>query len=319
MTVVIGEVDRGKTTLVARLATALHGRGWSVGVLDADIGQSEVGPPTTVGLGRVTRPLERLADAEPVALRFVGVTSIVREQVGTVVAIARLAARARQSGIDRLLVDTGGLVRGDLGQRIKQAKIDALDPDLVVAVDAGGECEPILAPYRRTGRPRIIRVAPPATVRSRSPDERRRHREGSLAAHFTGARRVGLDLTHVALRRPALFLGEPIDRAELTAVAMDGIELLWGERRGGEVAIVSRAPLADAERRAVSRALGASGLVDHALDDLVGRLAGLDTAAFELVALGATVELDFVRRTLTVDTTADLARVVSVTIGQERV
>ena len=54
VTVVIGEVNSGKTTLVARLASALFARGRSVGVLDADVGQSEIGPPTTVGLGRRT-------------------------------------------------------------------------------------------------------------------------------------------------------------------------------------------------------------------------------------------------------------------------
>ena len=270
VTVVIGDVNRGKTTLVARLATALHGRGLRVGVLDADTGQSEIGPPTTVGLGRVTRPLERLGDAEPVAVRFVGATSVAREQVATVVAVVRLAARARGAGLERLLVDTSGLVRGDLGQRIKQAKIDAIDPDLVIAVDAGGECEAIVAPYRRSPRPRIIRVTPPALARSRSADERRRHRERALAKHFAEARRVTLDLTRFALRRPALYLGDPSDRDELAAV------------------------------------------------DLVGHLAGLDDAGQEMVALGAVVALDVAGRALTVDTTADVARVVAVTIGQER-
>jgi polynucleotide 5'-hydroxyl-kinase GRC3/NOL9 len=318
VTVVIGDVNRGKTTLVARLASELFARGRAVGVLDADVGQSEIGPPTTVGLGRVTRPLARLGDAEPVALRFVGVTSVVREQAGTVAAIARLADRARELGLAHLLVDTSGLVRGDLGQRIKQAKIEALDPDLLVAVDDAGECEPVLAAYRKSGRPAVLSIPPVREVRTRSADERRQHRERALAAHFAGARRVTLDLGRVALRRPALFVGEPIDPADLADLSDGGAELLWGERRGGEVALVSRAPLSDAARRTIGRALGAAGLVDHALDDLVGMLAALEDASFDTRALGAVVGVDFERRAVTVDTGADPSDVHAIAIGRER-
>ena len=318
VTVVLGEVNRGKTTLVARLASALAARGAAVGVLDADVGQSEVGPPTTVGLGRVTRPLDRLGDAEPVALRFVGATSVVREQAGTIAAIARLVERARRLALAHLIVDTSGLVRGDLGQRIKQAKIDAIDPDLLIAIDEAGECEPILSAYRRSGRPNVLSIAPVPEVRTRSADERRRHRERALAAHFTGARRVTLDLGRVALRRPALFIGEPIDAEELADLSSSGTELLWGERRGGEVAVVSRAALGEGERRTVGRALRAAGFVDHAIDDIVGMLAGLEDPSLDTIALGAIVDVDFEQRTLTIDTVADPARITAVAIGRER-
>jgi polynucleotide 5'-hydroxyl-kinase GRC3/NOL9 len=318
VTVVIGEVNAGKTTLVARLATALHARGRSVGVLDADVGQAEVGPPTTVGLGRVVRPLGRLGDAERVALRFVGATSAVRDQLATVIGVARLAARARELGLTHVLVDTSGLVRGDLGLRLKQAKIDAVDADLVLAIDRDGECEPIVGPYRRAARPRIVGVLAAAAARSRSPEERRLHRERAFAAHFAGARRVVIDLGPVALRRPALFVGEPIGAQELADAAGDGPELVWGERRGGEVAVVCRGKLDDGERRAVSRRLRASGFVDHAAEDIVGMLAGLEDGRLETVALGAVLALDFGERAITVDTTADVDRVTGIAVGRER-
>ncbi|MBI2204752.1 MAG: hypothetical protein HYU41_12955 [Candidatus Rokubacteria bacterium] len=319
LTLVVGEVNLGKTTLVTRVANALLARGLRVGVIDADVGQSEVGPPTTVGLGRVVRPLERLGDAEPVALRFVGATSPVRDQAGTIAAVARLAVRARAEGLTHVLVDTSGLVRGDLGLRLKQAKIDALAPDLLLVLDRGGECDPILAPYLRAGRPRVVRVPVPDETRARSPEERRRHRDRALAAHFDGARRVTLDLRRVVLRRPALFVGEPIESEELLDVAAEGTELLWGERRGGEIAVVSRARLGESERRGLSRRLGAQGFVEHALEDIVGMLAGLEDAELDMLALARVSAIDFEERTLAVETTADVDRVVSVNIGREPV
>jgi polynucleotide 5'-hydroxyl-kinase GRC3/NOL9 len=246
VTIVIGEVDRGKTTLVAQLATALHTRGLRVGVLDADVGQSEIGPPLTVALGRVTRPLARTGDADVVALRFAGTTSVVHEQAGVVASMKALAARARAEGLERLIVDTSGLVR-DLGQRIKRAKIDALAPDLLVAVQATDECEPILAAYAGTARtragadrPRIVRVTPSPLVRGRSPEVRRRYREDALAAHFAGARVVTLDLSRVALRRPSAAAGDPV-------VPPDGA-LVGLEDREGDLIALARVIGSDAGR-----------------------------------------------------------------------
>jgi polynucleotide 5'-kinase involved in rRNA processing len=44
----LGGTDAGKMTLVAALARRLAGE-HEVAVLDADIGQSHIGPPTTIG------------------------------------------------------------------------------------------------------------------------------------------------------------------------------------------------------------------------------------------------------------------------------
>jgi polynucleotide 5'-hydroxyl-kinase GRC3/NOL9 len=319
--VVIGEIDLGKTTLVARLSTALHRRGAQVAVVDADVGQTEIGPPTTVALGRVARPLGRLAEAERLAMRFIGATSAVRDQLATIVAVERLVHRALALGFDHVLIDTSGLVRGDLGLRLKQAKIDAVDADVVVALDRGGECAPILAPYERTGRPRVVYCTPaPAPVRrARSQEERRRHREGALAKHFAGARPITLDLNRIVLRRPALFAGSPIDRVELEdAGGAIGDRLVWGERRGGEVALVSMKRPGDHERRVLSRRLNAAGLVTHALDDLIGMLAALEDETLEALGLAVVNALDFDARAMTVTTAADLARAVAIAVGHQR-
>ena len=127
--VVIGDNDTGKTTLVTRVASELARRGSTVGVVDADLGQSDIGPPTTLGLGRVRAPLERLAQAEIVALHFIGVTSPARCVHETAEATARLAVHARRNGCDRLVVDTCGLIAGDVGRALKtsiEAKVREL-------------------------------------------------------------------------------------------------------------------------------------------------------------------------------------------------
>src|SRR5713101_6858164 len=93
--VVIGASDAGKTTLVTALGSALASRGERVGVVDSDVGQSEIGPPTTVGLGRMAARVTRLSDAEPIAFQFVGVSSPARDIRGVAEAARRMVDRAR--------------------------------------------------------------------------------------------------------------------------------------------------------------------------------------------------------------------------------
>src|SRR6266481_3255971 len=143
VTLILGTSDTGKTFLTARLAAALAARGERVAVVDADVGQSEIGPPTTVGLGRVSGALARLGDAEVIALEFVGDTSPVRYIRETADATGRLVRRALDAGFERVLVDTGGLVEGPLGLALKRAKVRAADPDLVLVLQRREESEPI--------------------------------------------------------------------------------------------------------------------------------------------------------------------------------
>jgi polynucleotide 5'-hydroxyl-kinase GRC3/NOL9 len=197
ITLVLGAGDTGKTTLVTGLASSLAARGIVVGVVDADLGQSDVGPPTTVGLGRVRRPIADLGAAELIGLEFLGMTSPARCMRETGDATARLVARAFDEGCERVLVDTSGLVEGHFGLALKRIKIDRVHPDLLIALQCRTECEPILQRY--AGGPVILRL-PAATAARRSQAERRRRRQRALDRHLAGAKPVGLDLTRVAAR-----------------------------------------------------------------------------------------------------------------------
>jgi polynucleotide 5'-hydroxyl-kinase GRC3/NOL9 len=193
---VLGESDTGKTSLVTYLADALLRAGRSVTVVDADVGQSEIGPPTAVGLGALRAPLGRLRDAAVQGLAFVGATSPGAHTEVTVAATARLTERARRLGAEHVLVDTSGLVHGAVGRRLKQGKIDRVAPDLVLCLQRDGECEHILDALAAGPRP-ILRLAAGRGARRRSPLERRRRREAAFAAYFADAARVELDLGRI--------------------------------------------------------------------------------------------------------------------------
>lgn len=234
LTMLVGDADAGKTSLATFLANGLFPRGFRIGVVDADLGQSEIGPPTTIGLGRVTRVLARLAEAEVAGLSFVGSTSPQGHVASTVAGTRQMVERAATLGLERIIVDTSGLIGGPLGRTLKQRKIEALDPDLLICLERDEECEPVRRPYEGRGRPEILRLPIGEQVRSRSAAQRRRHREAALDAYFQGAARRHLSLPGLAVRVMADGGHEPapLDRGESLERAVVGLDDGSGDTLG---------------------------------------------------------------------------------------
>ena len=316
---VIGETDTGKTSFTTSLANALLARGLSVAVVDADLGQSDIGPPTTIGLGRLTPPVERLADAEVVGLYFVGSTSPQAHLLPTVVGTRMMTDRATRLGFDRVIVDTCGLVQGEMGRLLKQHKIDLVDPDLVLCLQRSGECEHILRPYGGSARPRVVRLASSGAARRRSPEERRLHRERGLQTYFADARTVHLDLGRVILRQPALFMGQPLPprQVEDLSALLDDM-VLWAERRGNELVLVTPDALREPQIRQLHKRHEDLGLANYSLDDFQGLLAGLDGAQRETLGLAVVRSIDFPKQTLVVETPVRETDIAAVRLGRHK-
>ncbi|MGH2685472.1 MAG: Clp1/GlmU family protein, partial [Actinomycetota bacterium] len=156
----VGGLDSGKTTLARRIAAAAVAEGLTVAVLDADVGQSTIGPPTTVGL----RSVKSEADLDPAEmakadeLAFVGATSPQGHLLPLVVGSRLLLDRARGKGADVVVVDTTGLVSGVYGQVLKFHKVASLQPDMVIGLARGEELEPVLGVLSRFSPAEIVRA-----------------------------------------------------------------------------------------------------------------------------------------------------------------
>ena len=212
LVLVLGATDTGKTSLVSHLAGALATRGHPIGVIDADLGQSQIGPPTALGLGRVTGPIAALGDAEWVALSWVGGTSPPGLEEALWAGARRLADRGAALGLRPILVDTGGLVLGSVGRRIALGTARSLRPDLAICLQRADECEGLLAALGDDGeapgngwRPDVLRLPVAAGARRRSAAERRAYREGALDRYLTrsGTLELSLSALDVGAAAPA--------------------------------------------------------------------------------------------------------------------
>lgn len=142
----LGGTDSGKSTLVRELANRALAAGRRVGIVDADVGQSDVGPPTTIGLGLIDAPIALSGPIHASRLYFVGDTTPARHLLPAVVGTALMVRAARAQRCDLILVDTTGMVTGRLASVLKFHKIQAVQPRTLVAIQKQSELEGLLAP-----------------------------------------------------------------------------------------------------------------------------------------------------------------------------
>lgn len=219
VTMVLGGVDTGKTTLARYLIESLVSRGRRAALLDCDVGQSTLGPPTTIGLAIYSEPSDLKKPSHPVHLQFVGSTSPVGHLLPMIVGAKRALEMALESGAECVIIDTTGLISGPIALELKRRKIELLRPDYLIALEQGDELEPLLAPYRgcRELKVRRIRVSPQVSTRSAA--ARRDYRRRLFADYFARARRQAFRIDQVALFGTWLGQGRRLSAKDLSLLA----------------------------------------------------------------------------------------------------
>ncbi len=253
---VVGAPDTGKSTFACWLFERLRAqRSGPLGLLDCDVGQSCFGPPAALTLA-----LAGPEDEHPeLAHWFVGDVSPRGRFLPQVIGAGRLAGRAQAAGVETLVVNTTGLVDpAQGGAALKNGLIEQLRPETLFAFQREDELEPILAPWRRLDRPRLVEWPASPAVRRRDVTERQANRARAFRRYFQGA-----GVLRLPLRRLALFDGDALAPRRLLALQdAAGFALALGvvvrhQQREGVLSV--RAPLADAGPVASLR-LGAIGL-----------------------------------------------------------
>ncbi len=200
---VIGGSAVGKSSFCRYLAGALLARQADVAFVDADIGQSNLGPPAAVTLGYPTLPVD-FSTAPPAAYYFVGSTGPIGRFLPLVIGTASLAREARGAFV---IIDTTGLVH-ESGRVLKNYKIEAVHPDVVVAIERRSELALIRMANRHIP---IITVEPSRKAHGKDDYERIEMRRRSYARHFSGATLLELSLDLLVFQRTLLFGGKPIE------------------------------------------------------------------------------------------------------------
>ncbi|MGQ4807556.1 hypothetical protein NKDENANG_00910 [Candidatus Entotheonellaceae bacterium PAL068K] len=196
---VMGAVDRGKSTYCGFLSSQLLAAGMRVALVDADVGQKDIGPPATITLG-YPEPALPLAQVQPMGFYFVGAVNPVGHLLPMVVGTRQLVDAARAAVI---LINTTGFVHG-VGQVLKSFKIEAVRPDVVVAIVQGAELQAITRAYRHH---RVLRISPSDQALAKTPEQRREARQKAFYRYFQAAAEVVMPRRQLIVHRTSAAAG----------------------------------------------------------------------------------------------------------------
>ena len=301
LVVLLGAVDTGKTTVVVHAANTALARGLKVGVIDADVGQSEIGPPGTVGLALPQSPAASAADWRPAALAFVGATSPPGRLLDVVVGTRRMVDEARHRGAELVIVDTSGLVRGAVALKLKLAKLEVLQPTTILALRRGRELDPMLRLAPAVCRAAVLSLTPAEQAVPKAPALRRARRAARFAHYLREARPHLLDPRRVPIMDGWLFTGRPLEPPHLRAVATTlGRDVLYGEETVDGIRLVTRGsapPLHPADRADLFGGRRVAVTPSTVFQNL---LVGLLEEGGRLAEIGIIQQVDFAGRRLRV-------------------
>ncbi len=286
---VIGEMDTGKTFFSTYLTNSLLNNNDRVGIMDCDVGQSDIGPPGTIGVAMVEEPAVALDTVGWDELAFVGAHSPGLHLVPFLSGIRHLADRALQKN-DVLIVDTTGWVQGDGGRTVKQGKIDMLDPDKIVLLQKDQELEHLV---HTISSDRVERVDVSDKVTPTPPNERKGLRERSMKGYMENTQQKTLNLKNFGLERVYFGSGSPLQ--------VEDPQVLHAEKLSGWEGVLA---VVDGELSATTREkLSGYGQLKIVNPEIVeGLLISFTTEDSVCIGLGVVESIDFTEKTMQVHT-----------------
>ncbi len=194
--IILGSVDSGKTSLCTYLSNALMKEKSNVTILDADLGQADIGPPATLSLAVADEALLSLSDLDPEIMFFVGQTSPAYAEASVIEGLQKLIEQDPRSDFP-LVVNTDGWIGTSESDAFKARMISTIDPDLVIAIERqNGELNDLISKTRT----KSITVKTPENVRIRTRDERKRLRELNYRRFLQGGIIRNVNFRRVSLR-----------------------------------------------------------------------------------------------------------------------
>ena len=176
---ILGMTDSGKSTLAKYLLKEFLSEDIRVSLVDSDVGQSSLGLPGTISMKVFSSEGEE-ENFRFERMFFVGTVNPAKRFPLIIEGTKQLTDLCKTKS-DLTLIDTSGLVAGEMGKALKARKIKTVNPDRIIALQREDELEHILCAVEDIPIDRV-KVSP--MVRARSRGERVRCRQEKLLDYF---------------------------------------------------------------------------------------------------------------------------------------
>ncbi len=193
--VIIGDVDSGKSSLSTFLTNESLKTGLRVAVIDADVGQADTGPPTTIGYSPAEEPILGLQQLKAETSYFIGDTSPSSVPGKLIQYLVRLKEDLVGRN-DVVVVNTDGWI-GDLAAiRYKLRLLAETKPNLILGLTRGQELDQILDIVPGTS----LRLESSNFAKIRTKEDRKAAREAGYRRFLNGSKQVRMRLENVSVR-----------------------------------------------------------------------------------------------------------------------
>jgi len=312
--VVMGEVDSGKTSFCTYLANKALREKRRVAIIDADLGQSDIGPPSTIGFSRLASPI-----IDPFLLKaenayFIGTTTPSGALNNVIDKLAKMKDESLKKPVDFLVINTDGWVVGEEAVQYKLRLAKCIAPNLVVGIQQQNELTPVLTALKGI---KVISIDSPSAIKKRVREKRKILRELGYKKYLKGAKVQFFPSSCVKVEDIPFGTGvTPGERSLEKIGTMLGVNPLYSEETPNVIVIVTKKDHRIDEEQIpnLEEELGKKvKLIQEGEEQ--GLLVGLQDEEAKFLGIGILNKIDYPRRLFQVYTPVT-ANISSIHLGQ---
>lgn len=300
---VIGATDAGKSTFCRYLVDTALAQGLKTAFVDADVGQSQIGPPTTIGMKSLTPETTPVQfDGSADQLYFVGDLSPRSRYLETLTGTRLMVDSARETDADFIVIDTTGYIHDPQAVFLKQHKIELIRPNHLVGIGRSTELEQITACYDQQEWIKVYYLRSHRNVRSKTSNARSRYRKARFDAYFSESSTQQIPFKQIRGERTAFFIGRPANEKELEILSrLAETQVYYAEWGHRSLCLIASKSLSKATITHIKGYLSLASITAEVPAYFERRLVGLiNSVSGNMDAIGIIETIDFQKREFSV-------------------
>lgn len=294
--IIFGEVDTGKTFFSTYLTNKLITNKIKPSVLDCDTGQSDIGPPSTLGLAIFDKPILFMTETKPEKLYFVGSHSPSEHFLHYICGFTKLVNYGLKKS-DIVVIDTPGWVLGDGGRMLRNSEIEilsALETNYaVILLQRDKEIEHLV---RSLPQQKVIRLTVSKKASPTSVEERKKLREFVYKKYFSKVDKIEYKFDDIFTDRVYFLTGEIVENN------LNNSNVLWIEKLSGfeGLYVVSQKILSDKEIEFLRKTYNTQKIRNVVEKEFRNVIVGLLNKENDLICLGVIEKIDFKNKKISI-------------------
>ncbi len=295
--IVLGASDTGKSTFCRYLIDYGCHASLNVALVDADIGQSQIGPPTTVGM-KLYNSLQKTDTSQSKdtadTLYFVGAITPQRNLLPILTGTRLMVDTALDTGAEFIVIDTTGYIHDGAASMLKQQKIDLIRPNHVVCIGRSKDLERIVGCYSDLNWLSVHYLHPHKLVRTKGSEARKRNRNVKFKEYFSDSELQQIPFKQIKGARTPFFNGRIANEKELEILSglseNDVVYAEWGQRT---VSLIARRKLTQDSTKRLKDYLSLTHVTYETSSYFEDRLVGMLNGSGVTGAIGIIEKVDY--------------------------